>query len=216
MKRFILLAGITALLLGIGAAHAGQAHGVAVTPDHALYDTKTTVEEQVEDLAPNQTAAAQAKLDHAGKRANETDAMAEENETELANETANAYSDKMQEVNQLGQEVSDLAQQQKVDELVARATMHHAKVLSSVYERVPEEAKAGISRALNNSVTGHQRAIEAMERRGQPTGDMNISSKIPADVRQQTGIGRPGNIPAAGGSGNGSAQQSGPGQAGSQ
>ncbi|MDY6766167.1 MAG: DUF5667 domain-containing protein [Candidatus Nanohaloarchaea archaeon] len=201
MKRLLFLAGITALLLAVGTAHAGHAHGLAVTPDHVLYDTKTAVEMEVEELAPNATATVQAKLEHAGKRVNETDVMADRNHTDLANQTANAYADKMQEVNDLGQEVSDLAQQQKIDELIATATMHHADVLSTVYEKVPEEAKKGISTALNRSMTGHQRAVAAMERRGQPTDGMNISAQIPADVRQKTGIGKPGDIPAAGGAG---------------
>lgn len=216
------MTGLMALLLGMSTAVALP--DIAVTPDHPLYDTKTAVEGEVEELAPNETEAVEAKLEHAGKRANESNLMAEENETELANQTANEYAEKMQEVNDLGKQVSDLAQQRKIDELVATATLHHAEVLSAVYERVPEQAKAGIERALNSSVKGHNSAVKAMQERGQSTAGMNISSRIPADVRQKTGIGRPENVPAGGqgggqnasqnGGGNGSAQGGGPGNQG--
>ncbi|MFB6295087.1 MAG: DUF5667 domain-containing protein [Candidatus Nanohaloarchaea archaeon] len=199
MKRALVLAGIVTLLIGAGTA---AAHGgLAVTPDHALYDTKTAIEQQVEDLAPNQSEKIKAKLEHAGKRANESSIMADENKTELANQTANAYAEEMQEVNDLGQEISDLAQQRKINELVAEATQHHTKVLSNVYEKVPGPAKSGIRKALNNSAVGHKRAVNALQDSGGiPAGvNSNTSSMIPADVRKQTGIGKPGSIPVLGG-----------------
>lgn len=186
MKKYIIAFGLVAVLIGLGTA-ASHAN-LAVTPDHALYDTKISVEDQIEDLSANETEEVEAKLEHAEKRANETDLMVQENKTELANETANAYAEEMQEVNDLGEQVSDLAQQMKIDELVALATMHHAKVLGQVYERVPEEAKTAIGRAINASVKGHNKAVDAMERRGQPTDEIgNITAQIPKDVRQDVG-----------------------------
>lgn len=198
MKRAIVLMG---LLVVFGAAAAANQHGsLAVTPDHPLYDTKLAAESGVENMAPNETERVKEKLDQADKRANESREMAEENETEHANETANAYAEEMREVNDLGKNISDLAQQQKIDELVARATQHHAEVLSQVYERVPGQAKSAIGRALNASAGAHNRAVQAMERRGQDTSGMNITDRIPSDVRDRTGIapGRPSDTGPAG------------------
>lgn len=186
MKKTILLGLATfAMLFGFAAA---QNHGTMVTPDHPLYETKLAAESGVENMAPNESERAEAKLDQASERANETEELVEENKTDLANETAGAYAEEMQEVNDLGDTVSDLAQKQKIDELVAKATMHHSKVLSKVYERVPEEAKKGIGKALNRSVKGHTKAVDAMAARGQPTDVGNISKNIPSDVKDKVGL----------------------------
>lgn len=186
MKRTLLLIASTALLFTMAGA---SSHGGLLTPDHPLYSTKMAGEAGVEGLAPNASAEAEAKVKHAGKRANETRQLAEEGKHDLANDTANAYSEEMQEVNDLGSQISDLAQQQKIDELVAKATQHHAEVLSTVYDRVPEQARQGIERALNHSVKGYERATAAMEQRGQPTdGIGDISSRISSGVAEQAGI----------------------------
>lgn len=206
MRKHFTLLSLVAVLIGLGAAATLPA--VAVAPNHPLYDTKTTVEEQVEELAPNETAEVRAKLEHAGKRANETSVMADENETELANDTANAYAEEMQEINDLGERVSDLAQEQKIDELVAIATTHHAEVLGKVYERVPEEAKSAISRAINASVKGHNRAVDAMEQRGQSTEAVgNITAAIPKHVRDEVGTPHRGGRNASNSAGENGSQQ---------
>lgn len=189
MKR-ILAALAVLVILGLPAA--AQTSSV-MTTDHPLYGAKMAGEVGVENLAPNATAKADAKLSQATERTREMKQLAVENKTGLVNRTAQAYNQEMQEVNDLGSEVSSLAQQRKIDELIATATTHHAEVLSKVYERVPDAAKQGIRRALNNSVSAHRKAVQAMERRGQSTaGIANISKRIPADVRQKTGIGGPG------------------------
>lgn len=185
MKQALTL--VTGLLLVAGLAAAGS-HGSLMTADHPLYSAKMAGEAGVEELAPNETEQVKAKLHHAEKRANESQELADENKTDLANQTANAYAAEMQEVNDLGSTISDLAQQQKIDELVAAATQHHAAVLSAVYERVPDQAKAGIQKALNTSVNGHKRAVQSMENRGQPTDNLNMTAHIPANVQDKTGI----------------------------
>lgn len=207
MKRTLTL--ITGLLLLTGFV-AADSHGDIITADHPLYAVKMAGEDAVEGMAPNETAEAKAKLKHAEKRANETDKLAEEGKDGLANETANAYAEEMQEVNDLGNRVSNLAQQQKIDELVATATQHHAEILSTVHEKVPEQAKAGIEKALDQSVKGYENAVNAMEERGQPTGGIgDISDNIPEDVQDRIGVDLsnigPGDANGAGNGGNTSA-----------
>lgn len=196
------LALVTGLLLLTGFV-AADSHGDVITADHPLYDVKMAGEDAVEELAPNETEEVKAKLAHAEKRANETDKLADEGKDDLANETADAYAEEMQEVNDLGDRVSDLAQQQKIDELVATATQHHADILSTVHEKVPEQAKNGIEKALNQSVAGYEKAVNAMEDRGQPTdGIGSISDRIPEDVSEQAGVDL-GDIGPEGGAGGG-------------
>ncbi|MFB6077071.1 MAG: DUF5667 domain-containing protein, partial [Candidatus Nanohaloarchaea archaeon] len=169
----------------VGTAQTGSP---AVIPSHPLYAAKIAGETAVESMAPNDTARIRAKLRHAGNRANESLVLANKNMTELANETAEDYAQKMQEVNDLGQNISDLAQSGNISQVIARATQHHAKVLSTVYERVPEQAKAAIGRALNRSVKGHDMAVQAMRNHGMDTSKFNITSRIPSDVRGRVGI----------------------------
>ncbi len=144
---------------------------------------KTTVETENDAVEKTRK---QAKI--AGHRVNESQRLVEKNRTDLAARTAEKYGEEMEELSDFGAQISDLAQKQKVDQLVANATMIHAEVLSTVYERVPEQAKAGISRALNQSVKGHQEAVAAMQARGEDVQGMNITDRIPSDVRQQAGI----------------------------
>jgi alanyl-tRNA synthetase len=186
MKKTLLLGlALFGMLFGFAAA---QNHSTTITPDHPLYETKLAAESGVENMAPNESERVKAKLDQASERANETEELVEENKTELANQTSNAYAEEMQEVNDLGDTVSDLAQEQKIDELVAKATMHHSQVLAKVYERVPEEAKKGIGTALNTSVKGHTKAVDAMAARGQPMDVGNISKQIPDSVKDKAGL----------------------------
>jgi hypothetical protein len=52
----------------------------------------------------------------------------------------------------------------KVNELIASATSAHLEVLQEVYEKVPDEAKPAIGKALNVSQRGHEEASEALRR----------------------------------------------------
>lgn len=188
MKRLLAVLVGVMLIGGLGLASSHEIPDQVMTMDHPLYDVKKAAEQDVEELAPNETEQAKTKLEQASKRAAEMRELAERNETELANKTAGNYSEEMQELSDFGAQIRDLAQKQEIDRLVANATMAHAEVLSTVYERVPEQAKAGISRALNQSVKGHQEAVAAMQARGEDVQGMNITDRIPSDVREQAGI----------------------------
>lgn len=184
-----LLALTVGLLALTAVASAQELPDVAVTSDHPLYDVKTSVEESVEEAAPNETAKAQAKTEQAETRLAEAETLADQNKSDLAAKAAGNYTNEMQELQDLGSQVSDLAQQREIDELIATATNFHSQVLSRIYEKVPAEAQSAISNALNQSVQGHQEAISRMEQRGQSTAGMgNMSANIPDNVQQQTGV----------------------------
>lgn len=188
MRRTIGLVLGLMLVTGFSAAFFHSGSNV-MTSDHPLYAAKIAGEEGVENLAPDDRTAVEAKLDHADKRAAEADQLADENKSEEAEETANTYTAKMRDVNDLGNRISDLAQKQEVDQLVAEATQHHAEVLSSVYEKVPEQAQTGIQNALDQAVQGYENAVNAMEQRGEDTSGLgDISDSIPSSVQDATGM----------------------------
>ncbi len=70
-----------------------------------------------------------------------------------------------------GQEISEIAQGMgkdtiTVEQLVARATTRHLEVLNDVYNKVPEQAKEAIQRAMTVSEIGRQQAVEALKDKG--------------------------------------------------
>jgi hypothetical protein len=67
-----------------------------------------------------------------------------------------------------GNEISRIAQQvgknvSSVAELIARATLIHEEVLSGVLEKVPEQAKPAIEKAINNSRAENENAMRVIQ-----------------------------------------------------
>lgn len=72
---------------------------------------------------------------------------------------------------EFGEEISRIAQEidlnmSEVEELIAEATGRHLEVLADVWERVPEQAKPGIERAMANLMIRHQKRVQELEQRG--------------------------------------------------
>ncbi len=90
-----------------------------------------------------------------------------------------------------GREISEIARglsdNRTVDELAAKATYHHLEVLALVYEKVPEPAKEAIERAMEVSVRGHERAVEALKGKGAlPEGiSDNVTEGVPDEVKKK-------------------------------
>ncbi len=68
-----------------------------------------------------------------------------------------------------------------VQAMLAGATSKHLEVLTEVYGSVPEQAKGAVEAAMENSLNGHQKAVEALEKAGAP-------DKIPAEIPAQAGM----------------------------
>jgi hypothetical protein len=97
------------------------------------------------------------------KRANE---KAAKNETEYAEDEIKEF----EKLAKFGNEISEIARglgkdTTTVEQLVAKATSHHLEILNEVYEKVPEQAKEAIEKAMNVSVKGREKAVEALKRK---------------------------------------------------
>lgn len=180
MKKTIMIV-LTLLAFSISVT-ATDLPEVSVNPDSELYDTKTLVEDQISSLAPDEAAEAEAQLHHADKRVVEADQVADER-PDLAEATLEDYSEKMDRIEGLSGEIADEQAAIDVQERVAEATTRHSEVLSSVHERVPEEAQEAIEQAMERSVQGHEQAMERLEQAGQAPGLDNPRDNIPGDVR---------------------------------
>jgi hypothetical protein len=126
-------------------------------------------------------AAMEGKLEQARLKAGENDI--EKVEEALA---------QFEEFAKFGEEISAIAQGlgediTAINDLVAKATSIHLEILAMVYEKVPEEAKGAIERAMENSAKGHEKATQAVEKMGPdkslfeegPSAENGPADKIP-------------------------------------
>ncbi len=92
-----------------------------------------------------------------------------------------------------GEEVSEIAKGlgqdiTTVEQLVGKATSIHLEVLAEVYARVPERAKAAIEKAMEVSVKGHQRTVEALKGKdalNEVPEEAVIPAKVPETVKER-------------------------------
>jgi len=78
----------------------------------------------------------------------------------------------------------------EVEELVAAATGKHLEVLAEVWERVPEQARPAIERAMANLQIRHQRRVQALEQMGveappPPVIPERIQERVEERIREQ-------------------------------
>lgn len=117
-------------------------------------------------------------------RLNRAKAKAEENETEEVEDEIEEF----EKIADFGNEISQIAQglgkdTTTVDQLVAKATSHHLDVLAEVYAKVPKEAKPAIEKAMNKSVRGREKAVEALKEKDAFGGIPK--EKIPAIAKEK-------------------------------
>jgi len=88
-----------------------------------------------------------------------------------------------------GNEISKIAQglakdTTTVEQLVARTTSHHLEVLGEIYENVPEQAKAAIEKAMENSAKGREAAVDALKKKGS-LGNIPEEIPLPEEVKEK-------------------------------
>lgn len=118
-------------------------------------------------------------------RLNRAEAEADEDDSEGVVDAV----DELDKLFNFGAEISEIAQglgkdTTTVEELVARATSIHLEVLAIVYEKVPEQAKPAIERAMGVSIRGHERAVEALKKKG-ALGDLSEEPPIPPGIPEE-------------------------------
>jgi len=79
-----------------------------------------------------------------------------------------------------------------VAERVANSTTKHMEVLSMVHEKVPEEAKGAIEKAMNNSAKGRENALNALNQFNQTKAEemrnqtsQRIQNRVSEEVRNR-------------------------------
>lgn len=131
-----------------------------VNPDEPLYLAKRKAEDIGIDVALTLDEKAKLQLSAAERRVEEARRMVEAGKPNLAREVAEDYEDQLSKAMSYGETIAELAKKREFETLVAEATFIHIDVLSEVMEKVPEQAKPAIGRAINTSKRGHEKSLE--------------------------------------------------------
>lgn len=184
MKKLSLILVLT-LFLGVGVAFAqteasDDLPDPGILPDHPLYFVKSIGESFGGAFSFGQTAKIDRGIKLSEKRLAEARALADKGESDLASSTLERYQSELEDI----QERVDRARSQGEDidaglesaiERVAEATLKHQSVLADVYERVPEQAKSAISRAMEASSAGHENALSNIPEQARQNFEQRIS-----------------------------------------
>lgn len=167
MSRMVsALFSLTLMAAVVGTVAVGSAQDVSmmwhkepmITDGHPLYAAKQAAETGVEELAPNDTAAADAKLAHTDRRVSETERLVENDQPQPAAATAGRYTAKIQEVVALGNRTSTLAQRQLINTMIANTISHHQDMLQTILNNAPAAAESAIQDAAGTATWGHETA----------------------------------------------------------
>ncbi len=149
---------------------------------HARNVSETGYFRAVAALAKNNTEmATQINLAAMLGRLNRVRARVQDQEAlEIALRQFEGMSELSEEICRIGQEIG--LNITEMEELIAEATGKHLEVLAEVWEKVAEQARPGIERAMANLMIQHQKRVEALEKKG---AKVPPSPAIPEKVRER-------------------------------
>jgi len=149
-----------------------------ITPDSWTYGFKRFFEDIDLFFTFDDVVKAEKHGKYAELRLAEAKEMIEKGKPEFVDDLIEEYEDNLEKAN----EISKIAQRvgknvTKVTEVVAVATSIHMDVLENVLEKVPEQAKPSIQRAITSSKRGNEEALKVLEK-AQPEKAAEVQFKI--------------------------------------
>ena len=151
------------LLAGTVLAEVNNLPDPGMLPDHPLYFLKNWGEAIGTFFAFGDISKAERHLFLAEKRVAEAVALVEKGKPEIAERALEKHQEQLNRA--LGKAEQAKQKGLDADEVLAKvseATLTHQAVLIEVYEKVPEQARPAIERAMEASMRGHQEALEAL------------------------------------------------------
>lgn len=195
MKLLSIIFVLALLLNAAPAAHAQDQSALlpnpGITPDSPFYFLDRWGEAFGRFFAFSREAKAAKQVEHAEERLAEAQVMADEGKDELAAEAADEYG---QLISEAAANLAAAARSGKnvdaaLTDLVTKATSIHLIVLAGVYEKVPEQAKPAIERAMTQSAQGQEAALNALsgaQREEAQTQQQQAEEQL--DMLRQQGI----------------------------
>lgn len=151
------------LFVGAGQAQTNDLPEPGMLPDSPFYFLKSFFEGVGTFFTFGDIAKAERFLNLSERRLAEAKALAEKGKPEIAERITGQYQEQLNRALAKAEEAR--ARGLDTDEVLAKvseATLRHQAVLADVYERVPEQAKPAIERAMENSMRGYEEALRAV------------------------------------------------------
>ena len=164
MKKLLLITLLGAFLFaGAAQAQVNDLPRPGMLPDHPLYFLKSWGEGIGTFLTFGDIPKAERYLALAERRLAEANALADKGKPEIAERALERYRERLNRA--LGKAEEAKQKGLDTDEVLAKvseATLKHQAVLLEVYEKVPEQARPAIERAMEQSMRGHEEALQAI------------------------------------------------------
>jgi hypothetical protein len=153
MKRSIILSIFAVLLIAPGLAQSQSSNSAVdpgFLPGYPMHTFETAVERAEVRLAGvigGPDLKAKAIANNAQERLAEANALADQNRSEEASRAVEKYGDAMTR----SQQIADRGDNSELSEQIRNVSGNNVEQLEQVRERVPEQARKGIERAIRNS-----------------------------------------------------------------
>lgn len=162
-KVFLSLLVFSFVFAGTVSAHSATLPEPGILPGHPFYFLKTLSEGVGTLFALGTAAKADRFLYLSEKRLAEALELTEGDMLEKAEKAIQRYQKNIEKATVRAQEARKKGlDADEVFERVSTATLQHQEVLALVYERVPEEAREAVMRAMDASIVGHEEALKAI------------------------------------------------------
>ncbi len=151
------------LFVGLVQAQTNDLPDPGMLPDSLFYFLKSWTEGIGTVFTFGEGKKAERFLNLSEKRLAEAKALIERGSMEHATRTIERYEEQLERAMQRAERGKEKGlDTDKVLERISERTLKHQEVLADVYERVPEEAREGIERAMENSMRGHEESLRAV------------------------------------------------------
>jgi DNA-binding transcriptional MerR regulator len=170
LKKIFILGTLLSFLGGVVLAQNETLSDPGLTPDSPFYFLEIIVEKIGNFFTFGDKAKAERMLALAEERLAEAKKMIEEGKREHAQKAFKRYQAHLQECEKRLERMENKGERiDDVVEKVASVTEKHIAVLERVYERVPDQAKSAILHAMEVSLTGQEKALEALGKKNPET-----------------------------------------------
>jgi hypothetical protein len=152
-------------LLGTGGVVVASDNAV---PGDALYTVDQATERVRLALAASPEAKARLEANLAQERLEEAVTLTQRNQERNIERALERYQEHIKNAQQNTQQAKENGKD--VDEIVDKLTenyLRHQEVLADVYEKVPDNAKGAIEKAIENSMKGYDQAVESVSKEKQ-------------------------------------------------
>ncbi len=163
MMKAILLILLALMLIPANVAGQEELLDPGTTPDSIFYGLDKAFERIQLVLTRDEVSKARLHLEIANERIAEGKAMVDRGKPEYLPDMAEEYEKNLGKSQEIAEVAKGLGKNTaEVDELVALATSMHIEVLEEILEKVPEQAKGAIERAITQSARGQEKSLNRL------------------------------------------------------